>query len=65
MRLSAWNTEHAIKVKMMLEDLMYNTPVVTLGIEDIYEYRDPELVRLIQTKYNEYLASQQPVEDDF
>lgn len=57
--------EHEIKVKIMLEDLMYTTPVVTLHIEDIYEYRDPELVRLIQTKYNEYLASQQPVEDDF
>lgn len=57
--------EHAIAVKMKLEEMMYTKRVITLDIEDIYEYRDPELVRLIQTKYNEYLASQQPVEDDF
>lgn len=58
-------SEHEKVVKSKLKDLMYTTPVVTLHIEDIYEYRNSELVRLIQTKYNDYLASQQPVEDDF
>lgn len=57
--------EHEIVVKMKLEEMMYVKRVITLDIEDIYEYRDPELIKLIQTKYNEYLATQQPVKDDF
>jgi predicted protein tyrosine phosphatase len=57
--------EHEIVVKMKLEELMYTTPVITLDIEDNYEYRNPELVKLIQMKYNQYVASKLPYDDNF
>jgi predicted protein tyrosine phosphatase len=33
-------------------DWSYNKPIMTLHIEDIYEYRNPDLIKLIEEKYN-------------
>ena len=54
------DTQHEIAVKEMLFNLGYDlnkmkTPIVTLGIPDIYEYRHPKLVKLIKEKYNQTL----------
>jgi predicted protein tyrosine phosphatase len=49
--------EHEIVVRQKMIDWAFNKPIVTLHIEDIYEYRDPELISLIQTKYNQYAAT--------
>ncbi len=57
--------EHEVKVRDMMIEAMYNKPIVTLDIEDIYEYRDPKLIKLIQTKYNQHIASQLPYDDNF
>jgi predicted protein tyrosine phosphatase len=46
-------TEHAIHVRNKYMD--YQLPVkriITLGIEDIYEYRHPTLIKLIKEKYD-------------
>ena len=45
--------EHEILVlKKMLAWTIPEKRIITLNIEDIYEYRHPELVRLIIEKYN-------------
>ncbi len=57
--------EHEIVVRQKMIDWAFNKPIVTLHIEDIYEYRDPKLIKLIQQKYNEYQASLRPYDDNF
>ena len=58
--------EHRAYVEQKLEEWMLPAkPIVTLDIEDIYEYRDERLIKLISTKYNEYYVSLLPVIDDF
>lgn len=58
--------EHREYVEQKLEEWMLPAkPIVTLDIEDIYEYRDERLIKLISTKYNEYYVSLLPVIDDF
>jgi len=58
--------EHREYVEQKLEEWMLPAkPIVTLDIEDIYEYRDDRLIKLISTKYNEYYVSLLPIIDDF
>ena len=58
-------SEHEIKVRNMMIDMAFEKTIITLHIEDIYEYRDPELIRLIQYKYNGYTVSKLPCNDNF
>jgi predicted protein tyrosine phosphatase len=46
------DTEHAQVVTKLLGKLELDTRVVNLGIPDIYDYRNPELVELIKTGYD-------------
>jgi predicted protein tyrosine phosphatase len=39
--------EHEIVVRNKMIEWSYSKPIITLHIEDIYEYRNPELVNLI------------------
>lgn len=47
--------EHLFYVKDRLKDLGLDKPLVNLNLPDIYEYRDPELVKLIKERYDAYL----------
>lgn len=47
--------EHVYYVKDRLKDLGLDKPLVNLNLPDIYEYRDPELVKLIKERYDAYL----------
>jgi len=49
--------EHLYYVKDRLKDLGLDKTLVNLNLPDIYEYRDPELVKLIKERYNAYLNS--------
>ena len=51
-------SEHAIYVrnKMMEWGFAFEKPIITLHIEDIYEYRNPELIRLIEEGYEKAQA---------
>jgi predicted protein tyrosine phosphatase len=49
--------EHLYYVKDRLKDLDLDKPLVNLNLPDIYEYRDPELVKLIKERYDAYLNS--------
>lgn len=50
-------SEHKIHVKLKMEEWGYtNKPVFVLGIEDIYEYRNPTLIKLIKERYKQELA---------
>ena len=49
--------EHLYYVKDRLKDLGLDKPLVNLNLPDIYEYRDPELVKLIKERYDAYLNS--------
>jgi predicted protein tyrosine phosphatase len=44
--------EHEVYVRNKMMDWSYNKPIMTLHIEDIYEYRNPDLIKLIEEKYN-------------
>jgi len=46
------DTEHAQVVTKLLGKLELDTRVVNLGIPDIYDYRNPELVELIKVGYD-------------
>jgi predicted protein tyrosine phosphatase len=46
------DTEHAQVVTKLLGKLELDTRVVNLGLPDIYDYRDPELVELIKVGYD-------------
>lgn len=49
--------EHKLYVQDQFDRLGLNKPVVDLNLPDIYEYRDPELVKLIKERYDAYLES--------
>ena len=60
------DTQHEIAVKEMMFNLGYDLnklkkSIVTLGIPDIYEYRQPKLVKLIKEKYNEVLEERKAI----
>jgi len=46
-------SEHKIHVMNKMMDMDLYKPIVVLDIEDIYEYRDPKLVKLIKQRYKE------------
>ena len=46
-------SEHVEPIKAMLEPMGKNVPIKCLNIPDSYAYRDPELIELIRTRYEE------------
>jgi len=50
------DTEHYFFVKDILDELGLQTRILNLQLPDIYEYRNPKLVKLIREKYNESLG---------
>jgi predicted protein tyrosine phosphatase len=46
-------SEHEIYIRNKMIEWSYNKPIMTLDIEDIYEYRDPKLIKLIKQRYSE------------
>lgn len=60
------DTQHEIAVKDMMFNLGYDLSklrkdIVTLGIPDIYEYRQPRLVKLIKERYNKILEERKAI----
>jgi predicted protein tyrosine phosphatase len=47
------DTEHAQTVTKRLQKLDLDTPIVNLGIPDIYDYRDERLIEMISVNYKE------------
>jgi predicted protein tyrosine phosphatase len=45
------DTEHAVMVRNKLMELDLDKPIVNLQIPDNYEYRNPELIQLIVSRY--------------
>jgi predicted protein tyrosine phosphatase len=45
--------EHEVYVRNKMMEWLYNKPIMTLDIEDIYEYRNSDLVKLIEEKFSE------------
>lgn len=50
------DTEHALDIRNKLMQYQLDKPVINLGIPDIYEYRNPELIQLIKERYAERTA---------
>lgn len=50
------DTEHALDIRNKLMQYQLDKPVINLGIPDIYEYRNPELIKLIKERYAERTA---------
>ena len=50
------DTEHYFFVKDILDELGMNKTILNLELPDIYEYRDPKLIKLIREKYDELLG---------
>ena len=50
------DTEHALDVRQQLMEFQLDKPVINLNIPDIYEYRNPELIKLIKERYAERTA---------
>lgn len=59
------DVEHFFFVKDRLEELGIDKTILNLELPDMYEYRNPKLVKLIKQKYNQFLANSIPVKDDF
>jgi len=57
--------EHFFFVKDRLDLIGLEKKVLNLELPDMYEYRNPKLVKLIKQKYNQFLAESIPVKDDF
>jgi predicted protein tyrosine phosphatase len=53
------DTEHATTVNAKLMSLNLDKPIIDLRIPDDYEYRNPELIMLIQKRYDSILLSTQ------
>ena len=53
--------EHKAHVvnKIMEWGFPFMKPIIVLDIEDIYEYRDPKLVKLIKERYKQRTSEQQ------
>lgn len=54
------DSEHYVTVTNRLATLQRVAPVINLKLPDIYEYRNPKLVKLIKERYNEYLKKEKP-----
>ena len=50
------DTEHALDIRNKLMQYQLDKPVINLNIPDIYEYRNPELIKLIKERYAERTA---------
>ena len=50
------DSEHAIDIRNKLMNLNLDKVVINLGIPDNYEYRNPELIKLIKERYAERTA---------
>ena len=50
------DTEHAIDIRNKLMDYNLDKVVINLGIPDNYEYRNPDLIKLIKERYAERTA---------
>lgn len=59
------DSEHVNAVKVRMNDIGIDKPIVNLNLPDIYEYRNPKLVRLIKERYNQYLVKDVQVKDNF
>ena len=46
-------SEHEVYIRNKMIEWGFNKPIMTLHIEDIYEYRDPKLIKLIKQRYSE------------
>jgi predicted protein tyrosine phosphatase len=51
------DTEHYSVVYNKLEELDLKKTILNMQLPDVYQYRHPKLVKLIQKKYNQYLES--------
>ena len=50
------DTEHALNIRDKLMQYQLDKPIVNLNIPDIYEYRNPELIKLIKERYEQRTA---------
>ena len=50
------DTEHALYIRDKMMEWMLDKPVINLNIPDIYEYRNPELIKLIKERYEQRTA---------
>lgn len=50
------DTEHAIVIRDKLMELNLDKVLINLNIPDIYEYRNPELIKLIKERYEQRTA---------
>ena len=50
------DTEHALDIRNKLMDYNLDKVVINLGIPDNYEYRNPDLIKLIKERYAERTA---------
>jgi predicted protein tyrosine phosphatase len=50
------DTEHAMWVRNKMMEWMLDKPIIDLQIDDIYEYRNPELIELIKERYGQRTA---------
>jgi len=50
------DTEHYFFVKDRLDELGLQKTILNLQLPDIYEYRNPKLVKLIRKAYDKYLT---------
>ena len=52
------DTEHALYIRDKMIEYMIDKPIIDLKIPDIYEYRNPELIKLIKERYEQRTAGQ-------
>ena len=50
------DTEHAITIRDKMIQYGLDKPIVNLNLPDIYEYRNPELIKLIKERYEQRTA---------
>ena len=50
------DTEHAIAIRNKMMKYQLDKPIIDLKIPDIYEYRNPELIKLIKERYEQRTA---------
>lgn len=51
------DTEHAVAVLKLLNNLDSDKPLFNLGIPDHYEYRSPKLIELIKLRYDRIMET--------
>ena len=52
------DTEHALYIRDKMIEYMIDKPIIDLKIPDIYEYRNPKLIKLIKERYEQRTAGQ-------